>query len=1234
MATLERTRTEQESQQHDSAPSTFVPAAVPSVFLPPLASLDQAQQQEDDLIDLGQERLFSGTRTARQQLPAGHEQAPPAEAVASNGRTADSGREYQDLLTSLGAARQAFLFALSGVLGQYFPPPETATNSSTRADPFADPASAASAAAQPPHVLLSRLLDSLRSSSSPLPPSILSSHLRASPAMLSIERSSPLLASPRSASSSSGAAQPLLEELQVRVDAAASGGVLPPIEAEVARALTRLLTCIERLATISCSDSSDDSSCPAAAPSSAARVTPPPFTSSDSSAQSNVYQTLEHQALLLQARRDLRASEAETVVGVAREVEQAERELLWGRVDDLSERVRRLARLRGEGLASSASQSQQQREGEPEQDEKGRTRSGSRSSSSDERSLNELPVYSKEHDRQSMAHLPPGYYADMEVVDGKHGDEKEQLKDDWDVKPPKSPSLRSPQTLAAAAFASTSSASQLRKVPSLLHPSLLHPEKMQRDLDNVTSAIERLYIVSPQLANQRVEPDRRLQRERQLAKLGNAIERLSQGRLEDQRAVPSPVIGDGMGEGDVETKGESMRKEQVALDRLLDQIDKAASRTLADQRVELNGKRKEVLNADTANPSFSAADKYEARRREYILSHTGRGRLAGQDAILQPHYASGSIEPLFPPPPAELNQPVTISEFFAKEVEESKAVVEAGDEAMRARSQSAPLISVDEGAAAGGTGGVKKKFSSRTLFQPRPGTPGEVDDATAAAKKGSLRLGVFKKGAGVTGSGLGMLRRSSYDATGMTGLGVFGTGMSRSASAASEVEVLAIPQFDWITEESRNLGTLVVTFWRRSTSTFPRDEEFEVLGVEAESILVAPSRTGGPASRLSLPCRVVPQQATVSFAPDSGTYEVKLVTSKPSPTMSRADLEVHTPLSTDELRRSMPTSFACSTCDSTLADTASIKRYNALPSEHWAELLDAWMCHQDQELSADLIAKGKGIKPRADEALVGTTYVLLPREVTKNWKTREGSEPTRSPSDDLLHPAYCATCSSLIGSHVMPLSLPASSTAESTSFRLLKYATYPYRDGPTDDTVSYPPPRYSLASFLTAEMLETGQAHACHRFVVEEAETEEAKLLLWFFNPAVRLSFSTSSAPVGEILCNSANSAPSPSSSSIDGPPSSTIFSPPSPSQSPNVDKSALASTSRSMNAVKIFYSIVSSSNDSRCVEFTETQSTETVSYPANVVGRLVDLLKASTEVYPAAKRRFGEMDVGFLERI
>lgn len=261
-------------------------------------------------------------------------------------------------------------------------------------------------------------------------------------------------------------------------------------------------------------------------------------------------------------------------------------------------------------------------------------------------------------------------------------------------------------------------------------------------------------------------------------------------------------------------------------------------------------------------------------------------------------------------------------------------------------------------------------------------------------------------------------RGSAYSklAEGMSGLGlaVFGSGMSRSASTGvdgettraapvrsalilSTVAVLSTPAVDFVAEESRNLGTLVVSFWPRVLRS--TKEDWQVLSVEAEALVVAPT-SGGPASRLALPCRVIPQQVTITSS--GHFYEAKLITLDPSPTRSRQDLEVHAPLSTAELRSALPASFACATCHSTLVDSSSVTKYNALPSEHWAELLDAWMCHQDQTLSDDLIAKGKGIKPREGEGLVGTSYVVFESGVTKNWITPEKSEV----SFGLLRPSF------------------------------------------------------------------------------------------------------------------------------------------------------------------------------------------------------------------------------------
>ncbi|CAG8562522.1 5489_t:CDS:2, partial [Acaulospora morrowiae] len=98
----------------------------------------------------------------------------------------------------------------------------------------------------------------------------------------------------------------------------------------------------------------------------------------------------------------------------------------------------------------------------------------------------------------------------------------------------------------------------------------LNNEKTQRDLENVISAIDRVYHVMPQLNNQRVELNSRQKKELTAATLSNAIQKLSRGRLEDQRA-----------------ESLSITKYQT-LNHLVDQINKAAERSLSDQRVELS----------------------------------------------------------------------------------------------------------------------------------------------------------------------------------------------------------------------------------------------------------------------------------------------------------------------------------------------------------------------------------------------------------------------------------------------------------------------------------------------------------------------------------------------------------------------------------------------------------------------------------------------------------------------
>lgn len=137
-------------------------------------------------------------------------------------------------------------------------------------------------------------------------------------------------------------------------------------------------------------------------------------------------------------------------------------------------------------------------------------------------------------------------------------------------------------------------------------------------------------------------------------------------------------------------------------------------------------------------------------------------------------------------------------------------------------------------------------------------------------------------------------------------------------------------------------------------------------------------------------------------------YEIKIPTAVSTQfTRNRDDLEIAVPYSAQDFRTHQPSSLSCTSCGAELADLSQIKRYNDLPSEHWAELLDAWMCHPDQTLSKDIIDKGNNIWPQRNQALISTTGIVLATENTLGWVVADEIEVSTTSQlffSSLLHP--------------------------------------------------------------------------------------------------------------------------------------------------------------------------------------------------------------------------------------
>lgn len=119
-----------------------------------------------------------------------------------------------------------------------------------------------------------------------------------------------------------------------------------------------------------------------------------------------------------------------------------------------------------------------------------------------------------------------------------------------------------------------------------------------------------------------------------------------------------------------------------------------------------------------------------------------------------------------------------------------------------------------------------------------------------------------------------------------------------------------------------------------------------------------------------------------------GHFEIKLPTERTtndgpidaSAGMSSAAIEPPSLLDAAQLTSLQPSSFICASCSLALVHPPSPSTqliFRDLPSEHWAELLESWMCHTDQTLNANVVKQGQGFHPERGHALVGGSYMLF-----------------------------------------------------------------------------------------------------------------------------------------------------------------------------------------------------------------------------------------------------------------
>ncbi|KAF8800567.1 hypothetical protein BYT27DRAFT_7199686 [Phlegmacium glaucopus] len=630
-------------------------------------------------------------------------------------------------------------------------------------------------------------------------------------------------------------------------------------------------------------------------------------------------------------------------------------------------------------------------------------------------------------------------------------------------------------------------------------------EKMRLDLEAVAVAIDRLYLVAPQLHNQRVELK------------SSKLAEMEKARREGMTTISQQ---------DSRTKGKE--RDIRELENILDLLGKASERTLRDQSVVLDG----------GGMQRRVHQKEVAKQRafvEQLVRHSEAGRIHGQDAVLQEKVKD---------PEALL----TLPEFMREPPPESER-----------QKDSNALLTLPE-------------------FVKEP-IPAHIFHSYSEKEKGKSSDTKSKRDRSLSAPPLAWFRSTSSRGTASTS----SPGSCSSLKGKSKHSQTNGFEVVYVAENHENLHHILVFF--TITGVKPGAElQAEVLPL----LLDQSSEQGdhlvikcGPHTSLPLLLPAYTTSGKKEVRAQSTHYEIKLATTGSNSPFSDINGQPAPLLDATQLSSINPTSFLCSSCTLPLIQSSKVGTYRDLPSEHWEELVEAWMCHGDQKLHDHVTEHGKrGFWPSPGQALVGGSYILFEESAMNRNNFHMEEEPA---FEDNWRLSRCL-CGAVIGRcQERPVD-----GGKTTIYRVLKYAVRLVSQAA--ESLQIP-----LSAFVVEDMIEFVQAHASYRFVIRDEEDEKPRILIWLFKPKMSLAYTT---PTSRAM-----------------------------------------STSASVLAAKVLYKLLvptDSPTDIKSIlnKYPGFPQAEFLSYPMSVCRRLAGILNQSNSAYPQSMRTMTGLEVGWLQRV
>ncbi|KAF9174469.1 hypothetical protein BGX21_009632 [Mortierella sp. AD011] len=268
--------------------------------------------------------------------------------------------------------------------------------------------------------------------------------------------------------------------------------------------------------------------------------------------------------------------------------------------------------------------------------------------------------------------------------------------------------------------------------------------------------------------------------------------------------------------------------------------------------------------------------------------------------------------------------------------------------------------------------------------------------------------------------------------------------------------------------------------------------------------------------RIVLPARVMPTRTTLDPSSSQSSLLTLKLTALPNAPLSSLSTLSLTSTSASELPPvPLPAAqlqglenIGCGCCGNVLLkcdnninsqENGPIQRVVDLPSEHWQELVDCWMCHEE-----DFTELREGdLGARLGQALVGGSYILIHAanvdlgavaieedacaiDWTKGIKRR-------------WRPLACSRCLYPIGDGWYQSKLEDGTDLEMIQAKFHKYSVeFKGNDRKTNAPLIVP--RQRFASYVAAEIFESARHHATYRFILQDRLEGHDMMLLWMLN--------------------------------------------------------------------------------------------------------------------------------------